>query len=126
MFAFIGNIGAWEVLIILLIALIVVGPGKLPDVAKGLGKALFDFKKYTTGIRQDIESAMRYDEPAPKAAKPKLEIPEYQKQQNEAEAQEQAETQNLAQQQAEPQAQADNQTTEAASEEEIKKGLESS
>ncbi|NLG33033.1 MAG: twin-arginine translocase TatA/TatE family subunit, partial [Syntrophomonadaceae bacterium] len=33
MLGFIGNIGPWELVLILLIALIVVGPGKLPEVA---------------------------------------------------------------------------------------------
>ena len=83
MFAFIGNIGAWEVLIILLIALIVVGPGKLPEVAKGLGKAVNDFKKASSGIRQDLEDAVRIDDTPKRTPKPPLEIPEYQRLQNE-------------------------------------------
>ena len=85
MTAFIGNVGPWEVLIILLIALIVVGPGKLPDVAKGLGKALNDFKKASSGIRQEIQEAINLDDPPVKTTKPALEIPEYQRLQNEAE-----------------------------------------
>jgi TatA/E family protein of Tat protein translocase len=48
MFGFIGNIGPWELIFILLIALIVVGPGKLPEVAKGIGKATREFKKATS------------------------------------------------------------------------------
>lgn len=86
MFAFIGNIGPWELMIILLIALIVVGPGKLPEVAKGLGKAFHDFKKATAGVQQEFQEAVRFDDPPAVTQKPALEMPEYQKEQNEREA----------------------------------------
>ena len=41
--------GIQELLIILLIALIVFGPGKLPQIGGGLGKAIRDFKKAISG-----------------------------------------------------------------------------
>ena len=65
-----GNIGPWELIFILLIALIVVGPGKLPDVARSLGKGLKEFKKATSGVRKEFEDAVKMDEtpkPIPKA-----------------------------------------------------------
>ncbi len=65
MFGFIGNIGPWELIFILLIALIVVGPGKLPEVAKGIGKATREFKKATSGVQREINEVMRFDEPNP-------------------------------------------------------------
>lgn len=66
MFGFIGNIGPWELILILAIALIVVGPGKLPDVARSLGKATQEFKKATSGVRKEFEDVMRPDStPAP-------------------------------------------------------------
>jgi sec-independent protein translocase protein TatA len=39
------NIGISELLVILIIALIVFGPGKLPEVGKALGRAIGEFKK---------------------------------------------------------------------------------
>lgn len=39
-----GNIGFWEILLILIVALIVFGPGKLPEVGKALGKSISEFK----------------------------------------------------------------------------------
>ena len=39
------GLGIQELLIILLIALVVFGPGKLPQIGSGLGKAIRDFKK---------------------------------------------------------------------------------
>lgn len=72
MFAFIGNIGPWELILILAIALIVVGPGKLPEVAKSMGKAMNEFKKGTNEVKRDLENAMRYDdEPSKKVAEAK-------------------------------------------------------
>jgi sec-independent protein translocase protein TatA len=40
-----GGLGPTEVIIVLGIALVVFGAGKLPDIASGLGKGLRDFKK---------------------------------------------------------------------------------
>jgi sec-independent protein translocase protein TatA len=40
-----GGIGPSELIIILIIVLVLFGPGKLPDLANGLGKGLRDFKK---------------------------------------------------------------------------------
>lgn len=62
MMGFIGNIGPWELIIILLIALIVVGPGKLPEVAQSLGKAINEFKKATTGIKKEIQDSIKIDD----------------------------------------------------------------
>ena len=59
-----GNIGPWELVFILVIALVVVGPGKLPEVARSLGKAANEFKKVTTGMKRELENAMRDTEEA--------------------------------------------------------------
>ncbi len=59
-----GSIGPWELVLILLIALIVVGPSKLPDVAKSIGKGMNEFKKATSGVRKEFEDAIK--EPPPK------------------------------------------------------------
>ena len=64
MFGFIGNIGPWELVFILAIALIVVGPGKLPEVAKSMGKAVNEFKKSTSGVKKEFENAIKFDDPA--------------------------------------------------------------
>ena len=44
------NIGAPELIIILIIALVVLGPGKLPDVAQSLGKSVREFRKAVTDV----------------------------------------------------------------------------
>lgn len=49
------GIGMQELLLILVVALIILGPKKLPDVAKSLGKALNEFKRATSDIKESLE-----------------------------------------------------------------------
>jgi TatA/E family protein of Tat protein translocase len=49
---FINGIGPGELIIILIIALIVVGPGKLPDVGASLGKSIREFRKAATDVKE--------------------------------------------------------------------------
>ncbi|WP_054258181.1 twin-arginine translocase TatA/TatE family subunit [Propionispora sp. 2/2-37] len=43
------NMGMTELILILVIALVVFGPGKLPEVGKALGKGIQEFRKATSG-----------------------------------------------------------------------------
>jgi sec-independent protein translocase protein TatA len=54
------NIGPMELVIVLAIALIVLGPKKLPEVGRSLGKGMREFKDSLSGDRHDDED----DEPA--------------------------------------------------------------
>jgi len=45
LFGLIGNFGPWELVLIVVILLIVIGPGKLPQVGQSIGKALQNFRK---------------------------------------------------------------------------------
>ncbi len=49
------GIGMPELIIILVIALIVIGPSKLPDLAKALGKGMAEFKKATREIKESLD-----------------------------------------------------------------------
>lgn len=49
------GIGMPEMLLLLAIALIVIGPKKLPDLAKSLGKAMGEFRKATSEIKDSFE-----------------------------------------------------------------------
>jgi len=49
------GIGVPELIIIFIIALIVIGPQKLPDIAKALGKAFAEFKKATEEIKNSVK-----------------------------------------------------------------------
>jgi sec-independent protein translocase protein TatA/sec-independent protein translocase protein TatB len=60
------GLGMSEIMLILIVALIVIGPKKLPEVAKGLGKGYAEFKKYMT----DFKDAVNIDiEPEKKKTK---------------------------------------------------------
>ena len=58
---FLPNIGPVELILILVIALVVFGPGKLPDVANSLGKSVREFRRAASDITEatkvDTESA---------------------------------------------------------------------
>lgn len=57
------GIGMPEMIIILVIALIVIGPNKLPELAKSLGKGLAEFKKASEDFQRNIqEEARKADE----------------------------------------------------------------
>jgi TatA/E family protein of Tat protein translocase len=51
------GIGMPEMILILAIALIVIGPKKLPDLAKSLGRAMREFKRATSEFKESIEIA---------------------------------------------------------------------
>jgi len=51
------NIGMSELLVILVIALVIFGAGKLPEIGTGLGKAIRNFKKAATGELNENEKA---------------------------------------------------------------------
>jgi sec-independent protein translocase protein TatB len=49
------GIGMPEMILILAIALIVIGPKKLPDLAKSLGRAFAEFKRATSELKESLE-----------------------------------------------------------------------
>jgi sec-independent protein translocase protein TatA len=53
------GIGMPELIIIMVIALVVIGPQKLPELAKSLGKGLAEFKKASNDIRNNLEAEAR-------------------------------------------------------------------
>jgi len=68
-----GSIGMPEMLIILVIALIIFGPRKLPELGRSLGKSLAEFKRASNELKNTLEEEIRLDEQrtAQEAAKPK-------------------------------------------------------
>ncbi|MBC9783165.1 twin-arginine translocase TatA/TatE family subunit [Heliobacterium chlorum] len=53
MFGFLSTIGIPELLLILVVALLIFGPGKLPDVGKALGKSINEFKSATSASKAE-------------------------------------------------------------------------
>ncbi len=51
------GIGTPELLVILVVALVVLGPKRLPEVARALGKGLAELRKATSGVAAELERA---------------------------------------------------------------------
>ena len=56
-----GGIGPMEVILVLAIALIVLGPKKLPEAGRAVGKGLREFKDSLSGLEPDDEDDRRID-----------------------------------------------------------------
>jgi sec-independent protein translocase protein TatB len=54
-----GNVGGGEILVILLAALIFLGPDKLPEVARQVGKVMGEIRKVSAGFQREVHDAMR-------------------------------------------------------------------
>lgn len=55
------GIGMQEILIILLVALVVIGPKRLPEVARTLGKGFAEFKKATDDFQESVRKDLEQD-----------------------------------------------------------------
>ena len=65
-FMFAGIVGGWEIVLILAVVLILFGARKLPELAKGLGQGIKEFKKATREVTDEISTAMDESPPPPK------------------------------------------------------------
>lgn len=50
-----GNIGGWEIILIVLAILILFGAKKIPELAQGVGKGMKEFKKAIREVEEDIK-----------------------------------------------------------------------
>jgi sec-independent protein translocase protein TatA len=57
-----GSIGAPELLIIFIIALLIFGPRKLPKLGKSLGKSLAEFKRASNDLKNTLEEEIEIEE----------------------------------------------------------------
>jgi len=63
-----GSIGMPELIIILVIALIIFGPRKLPELGRSLGRSINEFKKASNELRSTLEEEISVDEQKERAA----------------------------------------------------------
>jgi sec-independent protein translocase protein TatA len=79
-----GIFGGWEIVLILVLALLMFGSKKLPELAKGLGQGIKEFKKATRDVTDEMHNAMdetpvppqRKLPPATIAAEPERTVPQ--------------------------------------------------
>src|SRR3954465_2118928 len=60
-----GSIGMPELIIIFVIALIIFGPRKLPELGRSLGKSIAEFKKASNELKSTLEEEIRLEEQRP-------------------------------------------------------------
>ena len=53
------NLGGGEIIVVLLVVLLFFGSSKIPELARGLGKGIREFKDATSGVQREIEKGMR-------------------------------------------------------------------
>ena len=64
------NVGGGELIVIMLLALVVLGPQRLPTAARQVGKALGDLRRLSTGFQNEVRSAFEdVDDPERVAAR---------------------------------------------------------
>ena len=55
------DVGIPELILILVVALVVFGPGKLPEIGAALGKSIREFRRATEGISKEIQSVTQLE-----------------------------------------------------------------
>jgi sec-independent protein translocase protein TatA len=65
-----GPIGMPELIIILVLALIIFGPRKLPELGRSLGKSIGEFRRASNELRSTLEEEIRVEEQKTAAPKP--------------------------------------------------------
>lgn len=69
-----GMPGGSEWIVIALVVLLLFGAKRLPELAKGLGKSIREFKKATSEVEENIRDAMKEEEAKKVEAKPQSEV----------------------------------------------------
>lgn len=69
-----GSIGPAEILVVLVVALVVLGPNRLPEAARSVGKALAELRRVSAGVQSEVREA--FAEPPPTYPKPPPATPE--------------------------------------------------
>ncbi|SDF24860.1 Sec-independent protein translocase subunit TatA/TatB [Sporolituus thermophilus] len=60
------NFSMSELVVILIIALVVFGPSKLPEIGRAFGKSIKEFKAATSDVKEEVQKAVSLDTPANK------------------------------------------------------------
>lgn len=58
---FIGGLGGWEIALILFVVLLLFGAKRIPELARGLGRGIREFKDATNEVVEDIEKSAKIE-----------------------------------------------------------------
>ena len=75
LFAFLGNLGGPDLIIVLLIILVLFGAKKLPELARGMGSAIKEFQKAKDEFSGELHSAGKTDAAKPEVRTPTATVP---------------------------------------------------
>jgi sec-independent protein translocase protein TatA len=56
-------VGPWELILLLVIVLVIFGPGKLPDIGSAVGKGIREFRKASTELESTVRGEPQRSEP---------------------------------------------------------------
>lgn len=59
-----GSIGPAEILVVLVVALLVLGPSRLPEAARSVGRAIGEVRRYTSGFQSELRDAFSDPQPS--------------------------------------------------------------
>lgn len=57
-----GRLGPGEIILIVIIALVVFGPKRLPELGRSIGKSLTEFRRATRGVKEDLQTTVEGEE----------------------------------------------------------------
>ena len=60
-----GLLSPWHLLIVLIVALLVFGPSKLPEIGGQLGRGIREFRRFQSSVRDDVGGFLDHDEEPP-------------------------------------------------------------
>ncbi len=58
-FLFLSSFGGWEIFLVLMVVVLLFGAKKIPDLARGLGKGIREFKDATKDVKKEIDDEIR-------------------------------------------------------------------
>ena len=59
------QIGPMEILVIFVVALLVLGPSKLPEAGRQVGRAMSEFRRWSTGVQSELREALEIEDLEP-------------------------------------------------------------
>jgi sec-independent protein translocase protein TatA len=68
-------LNGWEIVLILAVVLVLFGAKKLPELARGLGSGIKEFKKATRDITDELDAAVNSEPPPPPRKLPEKTVP---------------------------------------------------